>query len=334
MHVTSDRLFTCNGTSDRLFTCNGTIAGNHSYGLDKLDNATCFAGVTGTYNGLNQIATFNAVSYTYDANGNMSSDGTRTYTFDAPDRLKTDTQDATTVTFASDGIGRRLKQTVGATETRYLSCSTTICQLRNGSDTTQKRFYSESEYVHTGTKKYLTLTDHLGSVRDVIDITGTPRLVGSFDYRPYGAVARSWGTVTTGHTHAGLFLSTTRAYNPANGKWLNRDPIRETAGPNGYSYVNAMPTMGADPTGLIINWIGDGTPEHVGAYLDAIEYLRRSPVMAKILDYLEKSDVVITINYFDQVHEKGGAYGGGRILWNPKSALLCSNIIDHQTPAM
>ena len=29
-------------------------------------------------------------------------------------------------------------------------------------------------------------------MRDVIDITGTPTLVGSFDYRPYGVVARSW----------------------------------------------------------------------------------------------------------------------------------------------
>jgi len=244
--------------SDRLLTGNGTIAGNHSYSLDKLDNATSFAGVTGTYNNLNQISTFNAVAYTYDANGNLSSDGTRTYTFDAADRLKTITQGATTVTFAYDGLGRRLKQTVGATETRYLWCGIAICQQRTGSDTAEKRFYSEGEYVHTGTKKYLALTDHLGSVRDVIDITGTPTLVGSFDYRPYGAVARSWGTVTTGYTYAGLFaqtntglpLSTTRAYNPANGKWLNVDPKRESGGVNLYGYTNGSPMMETDPLGL------------------------------------------------------------------------------------
>jgi RHS repeat-associated protein len=243
---------------DRLLTGNGTIAGNHSYTLDKLDNVTSFAGVTGAYNGLNQISTFNGVSFAYDANGNLSSDGTRTYTYDAADRLKTVTQGGTTVTFAYDGMGRRLKQTVGAAETRYLWCGPAICQQRNGSDTPEKRFYRDGEYVHSGTKKYLTLTDQLGSVRDVIDITGTPTLVGSFDYRPYGEVARSCGTVTTGYTYAGLFaqphtgllLSTTRAYNPANGKWLNVDSIREQGGINLYGYVNGNPVNAVDPEGL------------------------------------------------------------------------------------
>lgn len=243
---------------DRLLTGNGTIAGNHSYSLDKLDNATSFAGLTGTYNNLNQISTFNTQTYAYDANGNLSSDGTRTYTHDAADRLVTITLGGTTVTFAYDGLGRRLKQTVGATETRYLWCGIVICQQRNGSDTAEKRFYSEGEYVHSGTKKYLTLADHLGSVRDVIDITGTPTLVGSFDYRPYGEVARSWGTVTTGYTYAGLFaqtntgllLSTTRAYNPANGKWLNVDPIRETGGVNLTGYVGGNPLNVIDIAGL------------------------------------------------------------------------------------
>ncbi len=191
-------------------------------------------------------------------NSNLSSDGTRTYTFDAADRLKTITQGATTVTFAYDGLGRRLKQTVGATETRYLWCGTTICQIRSAADAWTHRLYPEGEYRATGTKKYLYLTDHLGSVRDVIDITGTPTLVGSFDYRPYGEVARSWGTVTTGYTYAGLFaqtntgllLSTTRAYNPANGKWLNVDPIREAGGVNLTGYVGGSPMMGVDPMGL------------------------------------------------------------------------------------
>lgn len=198
--------------------------------------------------------------------GNLVNHGSHTYTYDMnapgqrswPNRLKTITQGATTVTFAYDGMGRRLKQTVGATETRYLWCGSAICQQRDGADTVQKRFYSEGEYVHSGTKKYLTLTDHLGSVRDVVDITSTPTLVGSFDYRPYGEVARSWGTVTTGYTYArlfaqtstGLLLSTTRAYNPANGKWLNVDPIREAGGVNLTGYVGGRPMVAIDPMGL------------------------------------------------------------------------------------
>jgi YD repeat-containing protein len=57
--------------SDRLLTATASTAGNKSYGYDKLDNATSFAGVTGTYNSLNQINSFNGTSYVYDANGNL-----------------------------------------------------------------------------------------------------------------------------------------------------------------------------------------------------------------------------------------------------------------------
>jgi RHS repeat-associated protein len=133
----------------------------------------------------------------------------------------------------------------------------------HNTDVVQKRFTAEGEYVLTGTKKYLTLTDHLGSVRDVIDITGTPTLVGSFDYTPYGAVARSWGTVTPGYTYAGLFahpqtgllLSATRAYDPAKGRFLNRDPKKELAvGENQFAYTLANPVRWNDPTGLDV-WI-------------------------------------------------------------------------------
>ncbi len=243
--------------SDRLLTGNGTIAGNRSFSYDKLDNATSFAGATASYNNLNQITAWNAATHTYDNNGNLTGDGTRTYTYDAADRLKTVTQGGTTTTFAYDGLGRRLKQTVGSTETRYLWCGAAICQQRSNTDVVQKRFFAEGEYVLTGTKKYLSLTDHLGSVRDLIDITGTPTLVGSFDYTPYGAVARSWGTVTPGYTYAGLFahtstgllLSATRAYDPAKGRFLNRDMIPDW----GYGYGFASPMMFNDPLGLAPN---------------------------------------------------------------------------------
>ena len=91
-----------------------------------------------------------------------------------------------------------------------------------------------------------------------------PTLVRSLDYHPYGAVARSWGTVTTGYTYAGLFaqtntdllLSTTHAYNPANGKWLNVDPIREQGGINLTSYVGGGPMAAIDPEGKYLLIVG------------------------------------------------------------------------------
>lgn len=244
--------------SDRLLTGNGTIAGNSSFGYDKLDNATSFAGLTGTYNNLNQISTFNGTSYTYDNNGNLTSDGTRTYTYDAADRLLTVTQGSAVTTYGYDGLGRRVKRTYAngsSTETRYLWCGIAICQTRDATDTVTAKVFTEGEYRPSGTKKYLYLTDHLGSVRDVVDITGTPTLVAAFDYTPYGAIARSYGSVTPLYQYAmlvadpntGLYLSATRAYNPANGKWLSRDALA----PWRYVYVNASPMTNIDPSGLI-----------------------------------------------------------------------------------
>ena len=41
------------------------------------------------------------------------------------------------------------------------------CQQRPATGTARTRAYLLTvEYAHSGTKKYLTLTDHLGSVRD------------------------------------------------------------------------------------------------------------------------------------------------------------------------
>ena len=229
--------------------------------LFKLDNATNFAGVAASYNNLNQVSLFNGATFAYDANGNLTSDGSRSYTYDAADRLLTITAGSAVTTFGYDGLGRRVQQTTvngTTTTTRYLWCGTAVCQTRDGTDTVTARLFWEGEYRPSGTKKYFYLTDHLGSVRDVVDITGTPTLVAAFDYTPYGAVARSWGSITPVRTYGkllagpnGLLMSATRAYSPAIGKWLNSDPIREIgSGPNLTSYVGANPVKYNDPLGL------------------------------------------------------------------------------------
>ena len=133
-------------------------------------------------------------------------------------------------------------------------------------DTVTAKLFAEGEYRPSGTKKYLTLTDHLGSVRDVVDITGTPTLVAAFDYTPYGAIARSYGSISPVYQWAGLvadisagvLLSATRAYNPANGKWFSVDPIREAGGINLTGYVGSSPINFVDVLGLARTWMNLG----------------------------------------------------------------------------
>ena len=203
-------------------------------------------------------------TYAYDANGNtLTGDGARTYKWDAENRLieidYVGTSNKTVFTY--DGIGHRMvdAETVGGTttSTRYLWCGSTICQTRNSLDTVLKRDLPEGEYnVSTG-QKLIYMPDQLGSVRDVLDATNG-NLVQSYDYSPYGAVARSSGSTPTDYQYARLFghpasllnLSATRSQDGVTGRWQNRDRLKEVAGPNLYGYVKANPTNWIDQLGL------------------------------------------------------------------------------------
>jgi RHS repeat-associated protein len=258
-----------NDLIDRLLTETVTTPGNSTFAYDNLDNATTWntpasGSLSPSFNGLNQLSTFGANTYSYDADGNTrSGDGVKAYKWDAENRLiEIDyTGTSNKSVFSYDGVGHRTvdAETISGTTTttKYLWCGSSICQTRDGSDTVLRRNLGEGEYnVSTG-QKLIYMPDQLGSVRDVIDGT-SGNLVQSYDYTPYGGVARSNGSTPTDYQYAGLFnhsasglnLSATRALDGNTGRWLNRDPIKEYGGLNLYSY-GASPIMGVDPYGLL-----------------------------------------------------------------------------------
>ena len=259
--------------SDRLLTASSTTPGNDTYAYDKLDNATTYntpgtGSLSPTFNVLNQLATFGAKTYAYDADGNtLSGDGTKTYKWDAENRLIEIDYVGTSnkSVFSYDGLGHRTvdAETVSGTTTTtyYLWCGSHICQTRNSAQTATRRDLDEGEYnVSTG-QKLIYMPDQLGSVRDVLDAaTGTR--VASYDFTPYGAVARSSVTNGTDYQYAGLFAHAAsglnfakyRVQDGATGRWLNRDPIRELAGPNLYDYLKADPINDTD----VLGTCGDG----------------------------------------------------------------------------
>ena len=253
---------------DRLLTASSTTPGNNTYAYDPLDNATTVTSagsgtVTPTYNTLNQLATWGANTYSYDANGNtLSGDGTRTYKWDAENRLIEIDYVGTSnkSVFTYNGLGQRraaIETASGITTTRYLWCGGFVCQMRDGSDNVLARLTDEGEYNFATTQKLVYMRDQVNSVRDVIDAT-TGNLVQSYDYSPYGSVTRSNGSTLIKYAYAGmmshpasgLLLSVSRAFDPVSGRWLNRDSIRELAGPNVYAYVAANPLNEVDPEGL------------------------------------------------------------------------------------
>jgi RHS repeat-associated protein len=103
----------------------------------------------------------------------------------------------------------------------------------------------------------------LGSVMEITDMNQV--VVVTYRYDPYGKV-----TITRGGTpqssdplgqhwtftsrffdeESGLLYYRARCYDPAIGRFAQRDPLGVTAGPNLFAYVDSGPTHRTDPTGL------------------------------------------------------------------------------------
>ena len=118
-------------------------------------------------------------------------------------------------------------------------------------------------------------TDHLGTTQAMTNASQTvnPRIVST----AFGEVIDTVGTVDTRYQYVGKdgyesfntlpFLHVgARWYDPASGRFLQRDPIGLEGGVNVYSYVRNRPAKGTDPDGLRLDWEThkDGPPPFVG----------------------------------------------------------------------
>jgi RHS repeat-associated protein len=177
----------------------------------------------------------------------------RTYTWDAENRLisvSLPSQPNLSVAFTYDGLGRRRSATLTDTAaTTFVWCGERLCQsqwldLVRG-------YYAEGEFLSAVPLYYGV--DQIGSVRRGFLRAGA----SASDFDPYGAALQP-GLPAADFPFAGLFLeknsglylATYRAYDPATGRWLSRDPIGEEGGINLYGYVGGEPIGGTDSLGL------------------------------------------------------------------------------------
>jgi RHS repeat-associated protein len=218
---------------------------------------------TATYNNLNQLTNLSGQALTYDANGNLTSDGQRTYSWDAENRLVGITYPGVSgkaTAFTYDGLGRRTAITStpagggSATATGYLWCRDSICQARDSSNTPIRSYYDEGEYLPgTPAQALYYGIDQIGSVRRVFTSAS------AYSYDPYGSPIQVTAPLTD-FVYSGLFynadsrlyLANYRAYDPAAGRWLSRDPLGEGSdlSANLYSYAYGNPLSYSDGTGL------------------------------------------------------------------------------------
>ncbi|MCB0367447.1 MAG: RHS repeat-associated core domain-containing protein, partial [Bdellovibrionales bacterium] len=114
------------------------------------------------------------------------------------------------------------------------------------------------DYMIQGPKKFKIISDHLGSVRMVIDLTDNS-VVQEIDYDEYGVVLLDSnpgfqpfgfaGGITDQHTNLVRFGA--RDYMAAVGRWTSKDPIGfEGGNGNLYGYVQNDSMNSVDPSGL------------------------------------------------------------------------------------
>ena len=93
---------------------------------------------------------------------------------------------------------------------------------------------------------------------EVFDGQGT--VAAAYDYSPYGQVASTGDLVQPvqwssemNDAELSLIYYNYRYYNPADGRWINRDPIAEEGGWNLYGFVGNNSVGSIDRNGLFVD---------------------------------------------------------------------------------
>ncbi len=235
--------------------------------LTSTNSAGTFAA---TYDDQDRIETYGSIEYTFTLNGELlnktdTATGDSTdYVYDAMGNLREVTlPNGDVIEYLVDGQGRRVGKLYNGVLGRawlWRGQLQPVAELDGAGDVVARYVYAEGanvpELMVTPTATYRFVQDHLGSVREVVDVA-TNTVVQQREYDAWGRVLvdtspgfQPFGFAGGLHDpQTGLVRFGARDYEAAAGRWSAKDPLGLTAGANLASYCFEDPQNCRDASG-------------------------------------------------------------------------------------
>jgi RHS repeat-associated protein len=258
----------------------GMTNGNETFSYDEFDRLK--TGVSYFING-NINSKSGIGSYTYDAskkhavtqvaNTNNLIQGAASLTYNAFNKVATVVQGTNTLTITYGPDRQRTKTVLvnGSNTTTTLYADNYEQRTVNGTTTTYHYVASPDGLAAVYVKKngttipYYVETDHLGSIINLFDASGTKQFSATYDAWGKQTITKNAMGLTrgyTGHEHwnvFGLIDMNGRFYDPLLGRFLSPDPyVQAPDNPqnfNRYAYCFNNPLKYTDPSGNISEFV-------------------------------------------------------------------------------
>ncbi|NUN04306.1 MAG: DUF2778 domain-containing protein [Bdellovibrio sp.] len=223
-----------------------------------------------TYDNQDRVLTYAGITYTHTADGYVDlvtypDATTQQYVFDTLGNFRTvKLRNNQTEFYQHDGQYRLVSLFLGSTlqyRRIYAENDRIVARVNNSGVLSESYVYgarNTPEYFYKNSAQHRVITDHLGSVRLVVN-TANGTVVQRMDYNEWGDVLNDTSPGFQPYGFAGgiyLVASKTvkfgaRVYDPSMGRWLTKDPILFGGGDtNLYGYTFSDPVNFIDPTGL------------------------------------------------------------------------------------
>jgi RHS repeat-associated protein len=251
---------------------NDTLVSGYTYDANgnRLSRITPSDTLNGSYDAQDRLMTYGNASYRYTRNGELSmkiegSDTTR-YMYDAFGNLiSVLLPDGTLIEYVIDGQNLRVaKEVSGAMKKRWLYGNqlNVVAELDSAGNMVSRFVYGSRpnvpDYMIKGGATYRIVSDHLGSVRMLVNTT-SGAIAQWMDYDEFGNIIQDTNPGFQPFGFAGgvydeqtkLTRFGVRDYDAESGRWTVKDPIRFAgAQVNIYIYVGNDPVNGIDLFGL------------------------------------------------------------------------------------